>query len=179
MTREEKSKIMEELTAKLSSTDFFYIMDASGMTVEATNKFRRACFEKGLEYRVVKNSLIKKALEKVGANYQPLVDEKVLKGFSGVIFSPESSKVPAQMLKEFHKKTNSVKPVLKGASISNDLFIGKDQIDVLIALKSKQELVGEVIGLLQSPARNVISALQSGGGKLAGLIKTLSEREQQ
>ena len=177
MTREEKEVIIDELKEKFASNPYFYITDTSGMTVEQINNWRRMCFEKGIEYRVVKNTLIKKALESQSADYSAF-NEKVLAGFSGIMFSPESGKVPAALIKDYRKTKASEKPLFKGASIDSALFIGEDQLDVLVALKSKQELIGEVIGLLQSPAKNVVSALQSGGNKLAGIIKTLSEKEQ-
>lgn len=178
MTREEKYEIVAELSEKLAKTDYFYITDASGMTVAQTNAFRRLCFEKGLEYRVVKNSLIKKALDTLPTDYSSF-DSKVLKGFSGIIFSPESGNLPGKVLVEFRKKNPALqnKPLLKGASIDAGLFIGDDQLDTLSKLKSKQELLGEIIGLLQSPAQNVIGALQSGGQTIAGVLKTLSEKE--
>jgi large subunit ribosomal protein L10 len=135
------------------------------------------CFERGVEYRVIKNTLIKKALEQVNGDYTPLHDT-ALKGFSGVFFSSTDGKTPAKLIKEFRGKVKgNQKPILKGASIDSDLFIGNDSLDTLISLKSKAELVGEIIGLLQSPAKNVLSALQSGGNKIAGIVKTLSERE--
>ena len=176
MTKEEKGAIIEELYDKFASTPYFYITDASGMTVEKTNKLRRLCFERGVEYRVVKNSLIQKALEKLDTDYTPFNDT-VFRGFSGVMFHAESGKVPAKLLKDFLKE-NKDTINLKGASIDSSLFIGHDQLDTLLTLKSKAELVGEIIGLLQSPAKNVISGLQSGGNKLAGILKTLSEREE-
>jgi large subunit ribosomal protein L10 len=136
------------------------------------------CFNKGIEYKVYKNTLIKKALEKLDTDYSSF-DDTVLKGFSGILFSQESSNSPAKVIKEFRKtaKSEELLPLLKGASIDTDLFIGEEYLDTLSQLKSKVELIGEVISLLQSPARNVISALQSGQHNLAGLIKTLSERE--
>lgn len=175
MNREQKGAIIQELAEKFASTPFFYITDASGMSVAKTNKLRRLCFERGIEYRVVKNSLIEKALETLETDYTPF-KESVLKGFSGVMFHPESGKDAAKLIKDFLKENaDSIK--LKGASIDSDLFIGHDQLDVLAKLKSKAELVGEVIGLLQSPAKTVIGGLQSGGNKLAGILKTLSEKE--
>ncbi|GAA4407389.1 50S ribosomal protein L10 [Nibrella viscosa] len=176
MTREEKAVIIEELSQKFQTTPYFYITDASGMSVDEVNKLRRMCFERGIEYRVVKNTLIKKALESLDADYASFNDG-VLKGFSGVMFHPESGKAPAQLIKEYRKTVNT-KLQLKGASVDYSLFIGADQLDTLISLKSKNELIGDVIGLLQSPAKNVISGLQSGGNKLAGILKTLSEREE-
>jgi len=175
MTKEEKSVIIEELKGKFNSHDFFYVTDASGMTVEQVNAFRKLCFSKGIEYRVVKNSLIKKALETVEGDFSGLSTGGVLKGFSGILFTNESGKAPAQLLKEFHQKGID-KPVLKGASIAKSLFIGKETLDELSRIKSKNELIGEIIGLLQSPAKNVVSALKSGENKLAGLVKTLQDR---
>jgi large subunit ribosomal protein L10 len=175
MTREEKAVIIQELTEKFQQKPFFYIMDASGMTVAEVNAFRRLCFSKGIEYRVVKNTLIKKALENIEGDYTPFNDA-VLTGFSGVLFSDESGKAPAVMIKEYRKKSGKEKPLFKGASVDSSLFIGESNLETLFTLKSKNELIGEIIGLLQSPAKNVVSALQSGGNKLAGIVKTLQER---
>ena len=174
MTKEEKAVIIEELKGKFNAHDFFYVTDASGMTVEQVNAFRKLCFSKGIEYRVVKNSLIKKALEQVEGDFSGF-NGGVLKGFSGILFTQESGKAPAQLLKEFYQKGID-KPVLKGASIAKSLFIGKESLDELSRIKSKNELIGEIIGLLQSPAKNVISALKSGEHTLAGLVKTLQDR---
>lgn len=178
MTREEKGIIIEDLAEKLKNTQYFYITNASGLSVAEINRFRRMCFDKNVEYRVFKNTLIKKALEKLDTDYSSF-DDSVLKGFSGIIFSPDSGNIPAKIIKDFRKKAKkgNEKPLLKGASIDTDLFIGDNQVDVLDKLKSKAELIGEVISLLQSPATNVLSALQSGKNTLAGLVKTLSERE--
>ncbi len=173
MTREEKHKLVEELTVKLSQFPHFYITDASGMTVGQVNKLRKLCYHKGVEYTVFKNSLIKKALANLATDYTPF-DEKVLKGFSGIMFS-ENGKTPAQLIKDFRKEVAD-KPKFKGASIDSSLFIGEENLEVLINLKSREELIGDIIGLLQSPAKNVISGLTSGGGKLAGILKTLSEK---
>lgn len=180
MTKAEKTAVIAELKEKFSATSYFYITDASGMTVAQVNDFRRMCFNKGIEYKVYKNTLIKKALEEMPADYSDF-NTSVLKGFSGVLFTNESGKAPAVLLKDYHKSTTAKdkKPVLKGASIDGGTFIGADQLKTLLTIKSKQELIGDVIGLLQSPAKNVVSALTSGGGKLAGILKTLSEREGQ
>lgn len=175
MTKEDKGAIIEELSEKFANTPYFYITDASGLNVAKTNELRRLCFERGIEYRVIKNTLIRKALESTNTDYSSF-DDAVLKGFSGVMFHQESGKVAAKLIKDFLKANkNSIK--LKGASVDSSIFIGHDQLDTLLTLKSKQELVGEIIGLLQSPAKNVISGLQSGGNKLAGILKTLSEKE--
>ncbi len=175
MNRQDKGVIIQDLSEQFKSNPFFYITDASGMTVATTNKLRRLCFERGIEYKVVKNSLIEKALETLDTDYTPF-KESVLKGFSGIMFHPESGKDAGQLIKDFLKDNkDSIK--LKGASIDADLFIGHDQLDTLASLKSKAELIGEVIMLLQSPAKTVIGGLQSGGNKLAGILKTLSEKE--
>ena len=178
MTREEKAQIIDELSGKFAEVGNFYITDASGFTVEQVNAFRRMCFESGLEFRVYKNTLIKKALDKQEADYSELDNTEVLKGFSGIIFSPETAKAPAQVIKNFRKKGLSEdKPSLKAASIDSELFIGEEHLKTLSELKSKEELVGEIIGLLQSPVQNVVSALQSSKHNIAGILKTLSERE--
>ncbi|MDN5212366.1 50S ribosomal protein L10 [Fulvivirgaceae bacterium BMA12] len=175
MTKEEKINVVAELTEKFKANSNFYLTDASGFTVAQVNDFRRLCFEKGVEYRVYKNTMIKKALENMEADFSSLDD--ALKGFSGVIFSEEVANLPAKVIKEFRKKQGGEKPALKAASINTDIFIGEESLNTLSDLKSKTELIGEVISLLQSPAKNVISALQSGGNTLSGLVKALSEKE--
>ena len=178
MTREEKALIIDKLTTKFEENSNFYVTDASGLTVEQINAFRQLCFDAGVEYGVYKNTFIQKALEKLDTDYTEFT-ETVLKGFSGIIFSKKAANTPAKVIRDFRKAGNSEdKPMLKGASIDTDLFIGEEHLKMLVDLKSKNELIGEIISLLQSPAKNVISALQSGGGTLAGLVKTLSEREQ-
>lgn len=174
MTREEKSEIINELSEKFQENGSFYITDTSGLTVAEINKFRSMCFAKGVEYKVVKNTLIKKALESLDGDFSGLDD--VLKGFSGVMFSKETANAPAKIIKEFKKTDADGRPTLKGASIDTDLFIGEQHLNTLSELKSREELIGEIVGLLQSPAKNVVSALQSGGQTLSGLVKTLSER---
>lgn len=173
MTREEKGQIIDELAEKFSQHSHFYITDASGFTVGQINAFRRICFHQGVEYRVYKNTLIRKALEKQPGNFEPMF--KVLHGFSGVIFSKESGNAPAKAIKEYRKK-NEGKPAFKAASIQSDLYFGEENLSVLSDLKSKNELIGEVIMLLQSPAKNVLSALLSSKQTVAGLVKTLETR---
>jgi large subunit ribosomal protein L10 len=174
MTREEKAQIIEELSQKFADNTHFYVTDASGFTVEQINSFRRMCFKNGIEYRVYKNTLIQKALEKQeGVDYTPIF--KVLNGFSGVMFSKEVGNAPARVIQEFRKKLEG-KPVLKAASIDSDFFIGDENLNTLVELKSKNELIGEIISLLQSPAKNVFSALLSGKQTVAGLVKALEER---
>jgi large subunit ribosomal protein L10 len=171
MTREEKSRVIEELTAQLAGTNVVYIADISGLNAESTSNLRRACFKAGLELAVVKNTLLEKAMEASDNDYGDL--STVLKGNTSILIA-ENGNAPAKIIKEFRKKSD--KPVLKGAYIHQAVFIGDNQLDALIALKSKDEVIGEIIGLLQSPAKNVVSALKSSGGKLAGILKTLSEK---
>ena len=173
MTREEKGEIIEKLSEKFSQNAHFYITDASGLTVEQINAFRKICYKAGVEYGVYKNTLIRKALEKQEGNYEELY--KVLNGFSGVLFSKEVGNAPAKVINEYRLKQEG-RPALKGASISSALFIGEENLKTLTELKSKNELIGEVISLLQSPAKNVLSALLSGKNTLAGLVKALEER---
>lgn len=173
MTREEKTNIIEELSEKFSQNDHFYITDASGLTVAQINAFRRLCFHAGIEYGVYKNTLIRKALEKHGSENEELF--KVLQGFSGVIFSKEIGNAPAKVIRDYRKGKEG-KPLLKAASIDSSLFFGEESLNMLAELKSKNELIGEIISLLQSPANNVVSALQSGKNTLAGLVKTLENR---
>ncbi len=174
MNKSEKETTIESLKHKIDASTYFYLADASAMTVAQINNFRRKCFEKGIEVKVVKNTLARKAMEALPASrgYAELFD--ALHGPTAMLFS-ESGNAPAKILKDFRGATGE-KPKLKAAYIDSAVFSGDDQIDVLIAIKSKQELIGEIISLLQSPAKNVIGALQSGGHKLAGLVKALEER---
>jgi large subunit ribosomal protein L10 len=172
MTREEKSRVIEELTAQLAGSNVVYLADISGLNAETTSNLRRACFKAGITLEVVKNTLLEKAMEASDNDYGDL--PSVLSGNTSIMIS-ENGNAPAKIIKEFRRKEE--KPILKGAFIHHAVFIGDNQLDALIALKSKEEVIGEIIGLLQSPAQNVISALKSGGGKIAGILKTLSEKE--
>ena len=172
MTREEKSRVIEDLTAQLAGTNVIYVADISGLDAETTSNLRRACFKAGIKLEVVKNTLLEKAMETSENNYGDL--PTILKGNTSIMIA-EVGNSPAKVIKEFRKKSD--KPVLKGAYIDEAVFIGDDQLDALASLKSKEEVIGDIIGLLQSPAKNVVSALKSSGGKLAGIIKTLSEKE--
>jgi len=171
MTREEKSIAIEDLTAQLTGTNVVYIADISGLNAEATSDLRRACFKANIKLEVVKNTLLEKAMEATTNNYGDL--PSILKGSTSILISDVAS-APGKLIKDFRKKSG--KPVLKGAYVYEAVFIGDDQLDALINLKSKEEVIGEIVGLLQSPAKNVISALKSGGGKIAGILKTLSEK---
>ena len=172
MNREEKQQVIDDLKKKFSEATNFYVADTSGLTVLEVNALRRICFESGIEMRVAKNTLIYKALE-VTQKQDEL--EPALKGQSAIFFS-EVSNAPAKVIKKFRK--DKERPVLKAAYIDSDIFLGDTQLDALVDLKSKEELVGEIIGLLQSPAKNVVAALLSGKNKLAGILKTLSEKEE-
>ncbi len=176
MTRKDKAKLIDSLTKKLDESDHFYITDTSGLTVVEINKFRKICFTKGVEYKVAKNTLIKKALENVDGDFSSL--DEVLKGTSGLMFVNDTANVPAKIIRDFKKEDPQERPKFKAASIDSDLFIGEDQLSTLANLKSKQELIGEVITLLQSPAKSVLTLLQSGEHKLAGIVKALSDREE-
>jgi large subunit ribosomal protein L10 len=171
MNKEEKYDLVLALTEQMKEYGNFYITDTSNLTVAKINDIRRQCFASEITMKVAKNSLIKKAMEAAGGDYTPIFD--VLKGSSSILFS-KSATAPAKLIKQLRKKSD--KPILKAAYIDSAIFIGDNQIDTLIKLKSKEQLIGEVIGLLQSPAKNVISALQSGGNTIAGLVKTLQER---
>lgn len=171
MTREEKSQVIEDLTAQLSDNSIIYVADISGLNAEATSNLRRACFKAGVQLAVVKNTLLTKAMENSEKEFGELPE--TLKGNSSILLS-ETGNAPAKIIKEFRKKSD--RPVLKGAYIEEAVYIGDDQLENLVNIKSKEELLGDIIGLLQSPAKNVISALQSGGQTLSGIVKTLSER---
>lgn len=174
MNKEQKTQAIAALTETVAQYDSLYITDASSLTVEDINQLRRLCFEKQVRFEVVKNTLLRKALENHGNKYEGLLE--TLHGPTSVMFC-ESANEPARVLKSFRKNADKTKPVLKGAYVGEAVFIGDEQLEAIVNMKSKDELIGEIIGLLQSPAKNVISALQSSGGKLAGILKTLSEKE--
>ncbi|WP_179351739.1 50S ribosomal protein L10 [Winogradskyella vidalii] len=172
MTREEKSQVIEELTAQLADNTNIYLTDISGLDAATTSNLRRACFKSNIKLAVVKNTLLEKAMEASEKEFGEL--PTTLKGNTSVMYS-ETGNGPAKVIKEFRKK--SEKPLLKGAFIEESIYIGDDLLDTLVEIKSREELIGEIVGLLQSPAKNVISALKSSGGTIAGIVKTLSERE--
>jgi large subunit ribosomal protein L10 len=171
MNKEEKHDLVLALTEQIKEYGNFYITDTSNLTVAKINDIRRKCFESDIKMQVTKNSLIRKAMEAVDGDFSEMYD--VLKGASSIMFC-KSGTAPAKLIKALRKKGD--KPVLKAAYIDTAVFIGDNQLDALVNLKSKEQLIGEIIGLLQSPAKNVIGALQSGGNKLAGIVKTLQER---
>tara|TARA_A100001011_G_scaffold363866_1_gene414115 strand:- start:741 stop:1262 length:522 start_codon:yes stop_codon:yes gene_type:complete len=172
MTRQEKKDAIENLKKSLSGLKTLYLADISGLDAAQTSALRRNCFKENIQLQVVKNTLLAKAMEASDHDFGELTG--ILKGNTSLMFS-ESGNAPAKVIKNFRKKSD--KPILKGAFIEESIYIGDNQIDALEAIKSKEELIGEIITLLQSPAKNIVSALQSGGGKLSGILKTLSERE--
>ncbi len=172
MKREDKNAIIQELTEKLNRYDHFYLTNISDLNAADTSLLRRKCFDRSINLVVVKNTLLRKALEQSEKNFDDLYD--ALKDSTSVMFS-ETANVPAKLIKEF-RKTHE-RPLLKAAFVEESFYFGDDQVDILSQLKSREELIGDIIMLLQSPAKNVVSALQSGGGKLAGIVKTLSEKE--
>ena len=171
MRKEEKHDVVLALTETIAEYGNFYITDTSDLTVAKINNIRRKCFESDIKIQVAKNSLIRKAMEASEGDYSEIFD--VLKGSSSILFS-KSANAPAKLIKQLRKTGD--KPILKAAYIDSAVFIGDNQLDALVNLKSKEQLVADIIALLQSPAKNVISGLQSGGNKLAGIVKTLQER---
>ena len=172
MTREEKSRVIEDLTAQLAENNNIYLADISGLDAKATSNLRRACFKANVKLAVVKNTLLAKAMESSDKDFGEL--PSILKGNTSMMIS-ETGNAPAKVIKDFRKKSEI--PLLKGAFISEAIYIGDENLEALVNIKSKEEVIGDIIGLLQSPAKNVVSALKSGGGKIAGILKTLSEKE--
>ncbi|HZH68471.1 MAG TPA: 50S ribosomal protein L10 [Chitinophagales bacterium] len=171
MKRSDKQHILDGLIESFKSSDFFYFTDTSGLTVEQINNLRRECFGKEVKLQVAKNTLIIKALQETGKLTDEL--ESALVGPTAIMFT-QTANVPGKMILDFRKK--NPKPILKAAYIDSALYFGDDQLKALSSLKSKEELVGDIISILQSPAKNVISALKSGGSTIAGLVKALEER---
>jgi large subunit ribosomal protein L10 len=173
MTREEKSQVIKELTTQLNDNTIIYLADISGLNAKATSNLRRACFKSDIKLRVVKNTLLAKAMEATETDYGDL--PSVLQGNTSIMVA-NIGNAPAKVIKDFRKKFE--KPLLKGAYVEEAIYVGDENLDKLASLKSKEEVVGDIISALQSPAKNVVSALQSGGGKIAGIVKTLSEKEE-
>ena len=172
MTREEKSRVIEDLTAQLAENNTIYLADISGLNAGNTSNLRRACYKANVKLAVVKNTLLAKAMESSDKDFGDL--PSILKGNTSIMFS-DTGNAPAKVIKEFRKKSDT--PLLKGAFVEEAIYVGDDYLDTLVNIKSKEEVIGDIIGLLQSPAKNVVSALKSGGGKIAGILKTLSEKE--
>jgi len=172
MRKEEKKVLIDTLTQQLRDNSNFYITDIAALNAEKTSDLRRLSFKNGIQMVMVKNTLLRKAMENVDKDYSELYSTLV--GNSCVMFS-EAGNAPAKMIKEFRKKTKL--PLIKGAYIEEMTYLGDDQIDFLVSIKSKDELVADIVALLQSPIKNVVSALQSGGNTLTGILETLSEKE--
>jgi large subunit ribosomal protein L10 len=171
MKREEKSQIIDSLIQDLAEYKHVYVTDISDLTVETTNALRRLCFNKDIKLKVVKNTMLKRAMDASAIDFSELYP--ILEGSTSIMLS-NSNNTPAKVIKEFRGKKQ--KPALKAAFVEENIYVGDDQLDALISIKSREELIGDIIGLLQSPARNVISALQSSSNKIGGIVKTLSER---
>jgi large subunit ribosomal protein L10 len=172
MTKEEKDQLIDSLAETLKSSNTVYIADISNLNSENTTRLRSLCFKRNITLQVVKNTLLKKAMEKSEKNFEGLFP--ILNGPTSVMLS-DAGNVPAKLIKEFRKTSD--RPILKGAYVEEMVFVGDDQLDFLIALKTKNEMIGEIVAILQSPVKNVISGLQSGGHKISGILKTLSEKE--
>ena len=171
MTKEEKFKVVDDLTAQLAENNVIYLADISGLDALTTSNLRRSAFKANVMLTVVKNTLLAKAMEKSDKDFGELPE--TLKGNTSVMYA-EAGNAPAKLIKEFRKK--SEKPVLKGAFVESAVYVGDDQLDALENIKSRVDLNGVIIVLIQSPAKNVVSALQSGGQTLSGIVKTLSEK---
>lgn len=172
MKREDKAVVINELAQKLNESSHFYLTDISDLNADDSSSLRRKCFEKEIELLVVKNTLLRKAMEQSEKDYSEMFE--VLKGATSIMFT-EAANVPGKLIKEIRKKSD--KPIVKAAYVEETVYIGDEQLDTLATIKSKNELIADVISLLQSPAKNVVSALQSGGQTLTGVLKTLSEKE--
>jgi len=173
MRREEKSAIIDSLAEKFKEYSHFYLTDTAQLNAEDTSTLRRKCFENDIKLIVVKNTLLKRALEQSGVNFEELFP--VLKGTTSIMFA-NAGNTPAKLIKEFRKQHD--KPVLKAAYVQESIYVGDNMLDALVSIKTKEELIGDIILLLQSPAKNVISALQSGGNKLHGVLETLSKKQE-
>lgn len=172
MRKEDKKVLIDSLTQQLEENNNFYITDIASLNAEDTSNLRRLSFKNGIQVVMVKNTLLRKAMENVDKDYSELY--QTLVGNTAIMFT-EAGNAPAKMIKEF-RKTKS-KPIIKGAFIEESVYLGDDQLEFLVSIKSKDELVADIVALLQSPVKNVISSLQSGGNTLTGVLKTLSERE--
>ena len=171
MTKQDKVQEIQDLTSEITSVKNLYLTDIAGLDAIQTTALRRACFNANIRLSVVKNTLLAKAMEASEKDFGEL--KSVLKGNTSLMIS-ETGNAPAKLIKDFRKKSD--KPLLKGAYIEEAIYIGDDQIDYLESIKSKEELIGDIISILQSPAKNLILALESGKSNLSGILKTLSER---
>ncbi len=173
MKKEDKSAIIKQLESTIGEYSHFYLADIAGLNAAETSELRRVCYKQDIKLLVVKNTLLKKALESTSIDFNEIFGS--LKGETSMLLS-NTGNAPAKLIKDFSKSSKSKKPVLKAAYVEESFYIGENQLDALVSIKSKNELLGELIGLLQSPAKNVVSALQSGGNTIHGVLKTLAER---
>ena len=173
MTREEKSNMIESIKSNLDSNSTVYLADCSGLDADSTSKLRRACFKSNIKLSVVKNTLLSRAMDEVDKDFGEL--KSLLKGNTTLMLS-DIGNAPAKVIKNFRKK--SEKPILKGAFVEESIYLGDDLLETLVNIKSKEELLGEIVSLLQSPTKNLISALKSSGSKISGVLKTLSEKNE-
>ena len=173
MKKEDKSAIIEQIKATIGEYSHFYLADVEGLNAEQTSNLRRQCFKEEIKLIVVKNTLLEKALEGLETDYSPLYD--ILKGSTSIMLS-NTGNAPAKLIKDFDKTEKIGKPALKAAYVEESFYIGANQLDALVNIKSKNELIGDLIALLQSPAKNVVSALKSGGNTLHGVLETLSKK---
>ena len=171
MRKEEKDQLVEAIVNDLNNSSVIYLADTSELNAETTSNLRRLCFNRNIKLNVVKNTLLKRAMEKSDKNLEELYS--ALKGPTSMMFS-DTGNGPARLIKDFRKKSD--RPILKGAFIEDVAYLGDNQLEALVNIKSKEELLGDLLALLQSPVKNVVSALQSGGQNLTGVLKTLSER---
>jgi large subunit ribosomal protein L10 len=173
MRREEKNAIIDSLAERFKEYSHFYLTDTAQLNAADTSDLRRKCFDNDIKLIVVKNTLLKRALEQSDVNFEELYP--VLKGSTSIMFT-NAGNSPAKLIKEFRRRHD--KPVLKGAYVQESVYVGDNMLDALVSVKTKQELIGDIIMLLQSPAKNVISALQSGGTTIHGVLETLAKREE-
>ncbi len=173
MKREEKNAVIDQLKEQINNSKHFYIADIGGLNAAETSALRRLCFQDSIGLSVAKNTLLREAMAKAEGDFEELYS--ILSGPTSIMFT-ETGNVPAKLIKDFLKKNKKGKPILKGAFVEESVYIGEDQLDALIAVKSKEELVADLIALLQSPMRNLMSSLDSGKNILAGVVKTLSEK---
>ncbi len=171
MNKAEKIKVIDDLSSSLSESKNLYLTDISGLNASQTSDLRRACYKADIKLSVVKNTMLHRAIEASNKDFGDITS--VLKGNTSIMFS-ESGNEPAKIIKQFRKKND--KTILKAAFIEEAIYIGDNQLDILVAIKSREELIGEVVGLLKSPIQNLVSALNAGGKNLSGVLKTLSER---
>jgi len=174
MRKEEKTLLIDSLTTQLNEAGYFYLTDTEGLNAEKTTDLRRLCFRRDVKLQVVKNTLLRKAMERSDKNLEEFYP--VLEGPTSLMFA-ETGNLPAKLIKEFRKKHNHQKPLLKAAYVEEACYIGENQLENLINLKSRLELIADVVALLQSPVKNVLGALQSGGQKIHGILETLSEKD--